>query len=216
MDNILNSILQRTPPVTKYFFTTVLILTIISTSGLVSPLLLAYDYFKIFKDHEYWRLITCFFYGSWSFGFIINFFVLLRYMKNIEESFASEPSYVFSWYLFSVCLIILVFTNIVESLSGDGFLFLQNNFYLSDLLETLFYLSVRRTNGHLNVMGFFNVSTTYIPLMLPLADMLIYGTGIKHCVNRIILNNLIYFLWDVYPKLHGFCILSPPWVKYRN
>lgn len=98
------------PQITKYLCVFILGLTMIAQFGLVSGYSLILDFDLIFnlKQLQLWRLITgVFFYGGFSFSFLMNFLVLyvccVAYYCLLDDLRSMENSF-FTNYTFVTCV----------------------------------------------------------------------------------------------------------------
>merc|ERR1712224_249735 len=80
------------PPVTRWHFASVVIVTLAGNFGLVNPLVLALFKESVFSKFEIWRLVTCMmFMGKLGFGFLIHLMFLYQHSKPLEEFIDSQP-----------------------------------------------------------------------------------------------------------------------------
>lgn len=192
------------PLVTRIWTCSIALSSILEQCNLVSKLQLMYNYRKVFEQHEYWRLITTFFYfGELNINLIFYVFFVARYSRMLEESFYQNRSKEYMWILFLSGALLIVIASFTSNLSFLGP-------YLS---SCLIYLWARRNpQVQLSLLGLFTFSAPYLPWV-----MTVFSAGTNKTSNvkgqlvGIGIGHVVFFFEDVYPNLCGRRPLSPPW-----
>ena len=75
------------PPITRWYFATVLLLTAAASFGVINPTQLLLDLPRLWQKFEVWRIPTSFaFFGGFSFPFLIQLYMLVQYSERYEAS----------------------------------------------------------------------------------------------------------------------------------
>ena len=75
------------PPITRWYFATVLLLTAAASFGVINPAQLTLDLPRLWQKFEVWRIPTSFaFFGGFSFPFLIQLYMLVQYSERYEAS----------------------------------------------------------------------------------------------------------------------------------
>eukprot|EP00039_Didymoeca_costata_P018948 m.335650 g.335650 ORF g.335650 m.335650 type:complete len:247 (-) comp17643_c0_seq1:779-1519(-) len=180
----------QTPVITRSYATACFLTTLASQLEIVSPLHLYFNTELIFRQGQYWRLITNFLYfGDFNLDFVFHMFFLIRYCRMLEEGSFRGRSGDFLWLLFlgACCM----------TLMGP---YVNVYFLGSSLTFMLVYLWARRNPAMgLNFLGLFVFPADYLPWFL-LGFSLLLNHNIIADVIGIIVGHIYYFLEDVYPK----------------
>merc|ERR1711907_568070 len=74
------------PPVTRWHFASVVIVTLAGNFGLVNPVSIALLQEQVFKKFGIWRLVTnLMFMGKLGFGFLIHLMFLYQHSQPLEQ-----------------------------------------------------------------------------------------------------------------------------------
>merc|ERR1711998_240496 len=182
------------PPVTRWHFASVVIVTLGGNFGLVNPISIALLREQIFQKFEIWRLVTnLMFMGKLGFGFLIHLLFLYQHSTPLEQFVDSQGQ---GDYLF-----FLMFTALV--LNGIGMLF-EIFFCGTSLIMGVIYYWSRvhpQAQGEVSFMFGLKFQGVYLPWVLTAFTVLMGGDP-KPALAGIAAAHLFYFLKDVYPQEH--------------
>lgn len=182
------------PPITRAYVTTACLTSLIVQLELVHPLKLLLNYERVIYGHEWWRLITNFFYfGPLSLDFMFHIFFLARYSRMMEESHFRSRAADYAW--------LLIFSA-VSLLTCSFFVPMADMPFLgSSLAFTLVYIWSRRNPYiRLNFMGVLVFSAPYLPWVLLAFSLVINGHIPMGDILGIAVGHVYYFLEDVWPR----------------
>ncbi|KNG78746.1 derlin-2 [Plasmodium falciparum IGH-CR14] len=99
----LSDVLGNVPLITRLYLILSFALMELCSLDIISPLSLYLNWNLVLREHQYWRLITCFLYfGSFGIHFFWDVYVLIYYCSSLEEG----VSYMFGGvYFYSSCII---------------------------------------------------------------------------------------------------------------
>lgn len=105
------------PTITRAYTTACVLTTVAVQLDLVSPFQLYFNPILIFRNYQFWRLITTFlFFGSFGFTFLFNLIFTYRYCRMLEEgSFRSRTADFFYMFLIGGILMIVSDECLAES-----------------------------------------------------------------------------------------------------
>jgi len=190
------------PPITRWHFASVVIVTLAGNFGLVSPFALALTWDAVAK-FEIWRFVTCMmFMGKLGFGFLIHLMFLYQHSQplelHVDENGRNKGDYFFFILVCSVVLNIL------------GLMF--NFFFLgASLIMAVIYYWSRAIGEDQEVTFMFGLQFkgVYLPWVLTAFGVLM-GADPKPDLAGIAAGHLYYFLKDVYPAQNGGRLLWTP------
>lgn len=194
------------PAVTRAYTTACVLTTIAVQLDILSPFQLYFNPILIFRNYQFWRLITTFlFFGQFGFTFLFNLIFTYRYCRMLEEgSFRSRTADFFYMFLIGGILMIIIafFVNL---------LFLGHAF----TIMLVYVWSRRNPFVRMNFFGLLNFQAPYLPWVL-LAFSLLLGNAILVDLMGIAVGHIYYFLEDVFPQQPGgFRVLETPrFIKY--
>lgn len=191
------------PPVTRTLFVGVLSLTCGTSFGILNPANLALLWDPIIHKFEIWRLGSdFFFYGGFSFPFLIQLYLLVQYASRYEvspfDTGAGGSSADFAWML---CLGMAM-------LSLFGFMF-QMVFLGQALSFMILYVWTRKNPDEQTSIFGFKVQAFYLPWAL-LAFNLLIGNPIFKPVLGIVSGHVYYFLHFIAPNAYGYNLVKTP------
>lgn len=183
------------PPVTRWHFASVVIVTLAGNFGLVNPINIALIREQVFQKFEIWRLVTnLMFMGKLGFGFLIHLLFLYQHSQPLEQFVDSQGP---GDYLF-----FLLFTSLVLNAIGMFFeLFFCGT---SLIMGVIYYWSRVHPQAQAEVSFMFGLKFPgiYLPWVL-VAFSVLMGADPKPDLAGIASAHLFYFLKDVYPAEHG-------------
>jgi len=183
------------PPVTRWHFTSAVIMTLAGNFGLVNPVSIALMRESVFSKFEIWRLVTnLMFLGKLGFGFLIHLLFLYQHSQPLEVFIDSQGQ---GDYLF-----FLTFTALL--LNGVGMLFEIYFLGASLIMAVIYYWSRVHPQSQAEVSFMFGLKFPgiYLPWVLTAFTVLMGGDP-KPDLAGIAAAHLFYFLKDVYPQEHN-------------
>lgn len=183
------------PPVTRYHFASVVIVTLAGNFGLLNPMNLALLRDHVFGKFEIWRLVTnMMFMGKLGFGFLIQLMFLYQHSTPLEQHIDSQGPGDYFFFLATCALI----------LNMLGMLF-ELYFLAASLIMAVIYYWSRvhpAAQGEVSFMFGLRFPGVYLPWVL-VAFTVLMGGDPKPDLAGIAAAHLFYFLKDVYPAEHG-------------
>ncbi|CAL8333898.1 derlin-2 isoform X1 [Gadus morhua] len=183
----------QTPAVTRVYVTACVLTTAAVQLGLITPLQLAFNPQLVFREWQIWRLITNFlFFGSLSFGFLINIIFLFRYCRLLEEGCFRRRTADF--------VFLFLFGGVLMTVMG---VFTDQVFLGQSFPSMLVYVWSRR-NPLLKIhfLGFLSFHARFLPWGL-VAFSLMLGNSIVVDVLGIMVGQTYFYLEDVLPNQPG-------------
>lgn len=208
MERVLIEQLREIPPITRGWIGLSICLALLEYCGAVSFYDLLYTSELVFHKHQYWRLLTCFFYFKrLSFDLVYNLYFIYRTLRSLEETYGGDLAGAldYLWVMFVNALMLLGVSTFIKPLYLLG----------SSLDESLLYLWSRRNYGlRVAMFGVFEFDASYLPYAsifftsalngMPIWDMLQEG------VLKLAAGHVFFYFADVFPTLHGFLPLARP------
>eukprot|EP01066_Platyproteum_vivax_P007120 Platyproteum_vivax@DN2712_c0_g1_i1.p1 len=196
--------LLRLPPVTKFYVTATVILTLLVSFDVLSPFSLYLNWNLIMKQFQVWRVITCFLYiGQLNLSLLWHIYILVLHCSNLEEASFGNDSASFLWML-------IVSITMLLGLS----VFTGNNtaFFGECLFAVISYLWGRR-NPRTEVWVFmFRLRAPYIVWILLLLRIAEGGSFYDYLMGLLV-GHVYYFFTDIYPYMptsKGFKLFQTP------
>ncbi|RKP09780.1 Der1-like family-domain-containing protein [Thamnocephalis sphaerospora] len=194
------------PLVTRSFITLSAVVTLATQIRLVRWFHLYYTFDYTFRQGQYWRVLTNFFYfGPLSLDWFFHMYFMIRYSRMLEEgAFRNRPAdYV--WMLVFSGAMLLLLAPLTESL-----------FLGSTLAYVLVYVWCRREpRMELGFLGLFVFRAPYLPwVLLGFSALLGGGFPTGHLVG-IAVGHLYYFFEYVWPREGGRRWLATPSLVQR-
>lgn len=192
------------PRVTRLILVATVVITAVSTFGLISPYWLVLTR-SFLIDLQWWRPLTAtLFLGNFSFPWLMSVGMLLTYLKYNEENDFKGKTADFVWMLL-VLMIGLTVLGVLFQLPIVSFAF---------MMALCWVFCKRNPALRLSLLGFeFNANV--FPWVL-MGFHVILGQGILEDVCGIVVGHLFVFLRDVLPATHGHRLLETPlWLKRR-
>lgn len=186
------------PPITRMYMAGALLTTAACALELLTPFQLFFSYPLIVYSHQYWRLITSFFFfGSrFSIDFLFHMFFLVRYCRGLEEgSFHGRTADFAYLMIFGSTIISLIAPIVNLRFLGEPLTFMM-----------VYIWSRRNPFARLNFLGLFTFTAPYLPWVLLAFAFLLENQGFmdNHAMSNfigIMVGHMYYFLEDVYPLM---------------
>ncbi|TLS23327.1 uncharacterized protein PpBr36_06033 [Pyricularia pennisetigena] len=180
------------PVCTRWWTTATVLTSALVQFKWVNAFQLFYSFRAVFANHQYWRLLTTFFYfGPFSLDLMFHIYFMQRYCRLLEES--SGRSAHFSWLLLYAMTSLLVISPLVSM-----------PFLGHPLSSTLVYIWSRRNpDVRLSFLGLLVFTAPYLPWVLMGFSLVLHGTVPKDEIMGVVIGHIWYFFADVYPPLHG-------------
>lgn len=191
------------PPITRYMFSSVLLITCGVSFGFISPGKLNLFWPSIVHKFEIWRLFTSvLFFGKFSFPFLIHLYMLyqhsMRYELSPYNTGGGGSSADYAWMLI-ICMGLL---------AAAGYFF-GIQFLGNSLVFMIMYVWSRKNPREQARVFTFSVQSQYLPWAMLALNLLIgndwflplIGIGVAH---------VYYFLHEVAPAAYGVRIIQTP------
>eukprot|EP00616_Rhizochromulina_sp_CCMP1243_P003764 CAMPEP_0118963040 /NCGR_PEP_ID=MMETSP1173-20130426/1129_1 /TAXON_ID=1034831 /ORGANISM="Rhizochromulina marina cf, Strain CCMP1243" /LENGTH=263 /DNA_ID=CAMNT_0006911355 /DNA_START=98 /DNA_END=889 /DNA_ORIENTATION=- len=191
------------PPITRSLLVAVLATTAACSFGIVSPFQLHLDWTRVWRGFEIWRLASNFvFFGTFSFPFLINLYLLVQYASRYEVSpfntGAGGSSADFAWMLTIGC-----------SLLAIASYFFGLPFMGQPMSFMIMYVWTRKNPDEMTSIFFFKFQAFYLPWAM-LAFNLLIGNDIYLPLMGIAAGHVYYFLHYTAPAELGRDIIKTP------
>jgi len=203
---------KNLPPLTKIYWTTAVVLTILSTMGVLSYIYLLLEFGLVFDKFQIWRLFTnFFFFGNFSMGFIFQVVLLVRYVGMLEEKFGRDVHG-------TAAMLTMLSFGIVTTWLLAYFVLPVAFFYGPTIVFMCIYVWSRSDPFAEVVFYGFSFKQWHTPFLFLGMGLLLGGDLVLSCVG-IAIGHLYYFMTDLVPKNWGRTIIwTPEWminfVKY--
>jgi len=206
--NSLEQWFRGMPPVTRWHFAAVVIVTLAGNFGLVQPLNLALLKDLVFGKFEIWRLATnMMFMGKLGFGFLIQLMFMYQFGQQVEIHVDNSegPG---EYFFFLLCTAIIL--NVIGLLTDMYFL------GSSLIMSVIYYWSVTpRREEEVQFMFGLRFPGYYFPWVLLLFGVLM-GSDPKPDLAGIVAAHVYHFLKHVCPEAYGHnrkFIWTPDFIK---
>ncbi|KAK7202029.1 Der1-like family [Novymonas esmeraldas] len=205
MNHIFENILRETP-VTTVVCGLMGIFGVLSSLGVIHPLYLALIPSMVFKEHQYWRLLTNFFYvGPISAHCIMEIQWIYLISSRLEAQYYHRRAtdYVFLLFVIGCSLLGLRFTSVVDVP------------YLSYVLGTCMTYIMSRLFNDMQVAIFFVIP---VPMRLLPFVFMIMNTMVSGITNEVfgnLLGHILWYLLEVLPRITGCSPLRIQWFFER-
>jgi Derlin-2/3 len=193
------------PVITRTYITGSLLTTAACSIELLSPFQLYFSPNLIIYKHQYWRILTNFFFfgSSFSLDWLFHMFFLVRYCRALEEGNYRNRSADFLYMIILGSLILLVISPLI-----------QLQFLGSSLTAMMVYIWARRNPfARMNFLGLFSFTAPYLPYVL-LCLSAVLGHDVTVEIAGILVGHFYYFCEDVYPLIiqSRYRLLKTPWL----
>lgn len=188
--------IMEVPPITRTYLIGVVGFSLLAYTGIVTRTDCYYTSELVFKKHEYYRLVSSFFYyGKISLDLLLTLFMISRYFKALEQTYARSIDFV--WCVCLLASALVLYSTFVENLYQLG----------PYLNETMLYIWSRRNpDVEMTVLGLINFRAVYLPLISIVATR-IASNGFqfkwKAEFAAIIVGHLFIYYNDAFPRVHS-------------
>lgn len=195
--------LEALPPITRAWFLASILTTCVTSFGFMQPHRVVWFWPMLYHKFEVWRLVTPFvFFGTFSFVFLINMYILVQYSQNYEASpyntgGGGGPAD-YCWMLIlgmAMLLAMSTFLNISAPASGLTFM-------------VMYVWSRRNLDTQVNVYGL-SMKAVYLPWALLALNMII-GNSITVPLMGVAAGHTYYFCVDPLPLHVGRDVVRTP------
>lgn len=160
---------ESLPPITSTWVACAVLLSLLERMDIVSRYQLLYAPHLVFRDHQYWRLLTTFLYfGRFDVDFVFRIIFSMRYAHLLEVStYGASRRADYAWLLLTSCAALLLLSPI---------LLLP---YMSNPLAMVLTYVWSRKNRHaqLRVLGLFAITAPYMPLIIAGFDAAMHASS---------------------------------------
>eukprot|EP00744_Colponema_vietnamica_P009265 GILI01013192.1.p1 GENE.GILI01013192.1~~GILI01013192.1.p1 ORF type:complete len:252 (+),score=58.12 GILI01013192.1:152-907(+) len=193
------------PVVTRAYLTGAFVTTVLTSMKLVSPMAMLLDFGAIWHKFQVWRLLSSFlFFGSFSFNFVFQMFMLVRHFSSLEKhpSFMNRTADFVFFVAFEAIVLMLIAYLFPFPILGPSLVF------------AVIYVWSKREP--LQPVSFFSFvfQGFYLPWVL-LAFSVLIGNSVVPDLLGIAVGHLYFFLKDVMPVQYGKDFLQTPSFLYR-
>ncbi|KAI3433463.1 hypothetical protein D9Q98_003276 [Chlorella vulgaris] len=188
------------PVITRGYVSLCVVTTAACALEIITPFNIYFNSKLIWQKHEFWRLLTnFFFFGNLGLDFFFHMFFLVKYSKSLEEGSFRNRSADFLW--------MLLFGAAILDVAGP---WVNIQFLGSSLTFMMVYVWGRRHQYvNLSFLGIFTFTAPYLPWVL-LAFSFMLGSSPVVDLLGMVAGHAYYFLEDVYPRMTGRRLLKTP------
>merc|ERR1719198_824090 len=192
------------PPITRWYFATVLLLTAAASFGVINPAQLTLDLPRLWQKFEVWRIPTSFaFFGGFSFPLLIQLYMLVQYSERYEASpfntGGGGTTADYAWMLAFGMMVMMALALVMPGLVLFG----------PSMVFMILYMWARKNPESPASMFGFQLQAFYLPWALVAFHILI-GNSVFMPLLGIGVGHLYYFLVDVAPEQAGIDIIKTP------
>jgi len=195
------------PILTKTYFVTAVATTVLVSFNMLAVQWLYLDFDFVFRNFQVWRLLTCFiFFGKFSLPFVFQIFILVRYMRMLEEGYftgnrgTAEMTFMM---LFGAVIMIVV------AYLWPGLYFLG-----PAMCFMILYVWSRKDPYRQVVFWGFAFQAWQFPFVLLVVSILMGSSPLLDIVG-IAVGHIYHFLTDVVPKVYNKQVLTCPQFMYN-
>lgn len=187
---------EALPPLTKVWLGLSVSSTALASFGTIDPGQMAFFLPMVVEKLELWRFLTCFiFFGKFSFGFLMQMFILSRFSAAMETD-PYRTSHVGGTTDFAFALLLMASMCLVAAWAMDMF------FMGPTLVFAVLYLwSKRNPEAPTSIWGF-RFKGAQLPWALIAFNVLIGGSPVGDLIG-VFVGHVYYFLVEVYPLSNG-------------
>jgi len=188
--------LESLPVITRAWFLGSVVSTCLLSFGMVSATRLVWQWELVSRKFEVWRLVTPFLvWGSFSFPFLINMYVLVQYSRNYEagpyDTGGGGSTADYAWMLamgMAILLALSTFLGVVAPSQGLTYM-------------VMYAWSRRNPTTPVSLYGF-QLQAVYLPWALLLFNMVI-GNDLTAPLMGVFAGHVYYFAVDAAPAQYG-------------
>ncbi|CCD24205.1 derlin NDAI_0C05460 [Naumovozyma dairenensis CBS 421] len=210
MDVAILNILDDIPLVTKIWTLGSIGLSILTSTRMIDPTKVIYNYDLVFKKGQYERIFYSIFnYGEFNWVSMLNIFISANHLTMLENSFELKRRY--CWTLFLILSLIVMMSGIIQPSSSLGIL----------LHENLVYYEIKRNTNEMNfrLLGGINIAASLIPVYMNGMMYFVYNRSLFEISMNFLPAHFIFYFDDVIQKLYDIDIFQTPydlWLKNRR
>lgn len=196
------SFLNDIPPATRTLCSLTFICTLGGGFGILPRSMFGLFWSEIVGKFHFWRLFTSFVHlGKLGFPFLINFYYLFTYSKQLENGFFLGRIANYCWFMVIVMLVTLVASLFIPMYAAG-----------SALLMAIMHLWGRHSPTlTVKLYGFISIPAKYLSLALLVLDLVLSGSIDPTSIVGLVAGHAYYFLDSVYPTMpNGKHIISTP------
>lgn len=194
---------EAMPPLTKTWLGFSVASTALVAMGTLDPTKMLFYPPLVYQNFEIWRLVSNFlFFGKFSFGFLMQMFILVRFSTSVElepyktSRVGGSADYAFALLIMGTCCLII----------GA---FMGMYFMGPPLIFAVLYLWSRlHPEDPTNIWGF-RFAGKHLPWALMAFTILTGGSPVSDVIG-VIVGHAYYFLVDVLPRMKGGPIVQTP------
>eukprot|EP00013_Stygamoeba_regulata_P011334 CAMPEP_0177671588 /NCGR_PEP_ID=MMETSP0447-20121125/24805_1 /TAXON_ID=0 /ORGANISM="Stygamoeba regulata, Strain BSH-02190019" /LENGTH=213 /DNA_ID=CAMNT_0019179033 /DNA_START=221 /DNA_END=862 /DNA_ORIENTATION=- len=193
------------PPVTKTYATAVFLTTLALHLDLLHPLTLWLNFWSVWHNYEYWRLITTFLVFDTQFGLNMLFhtWFIIRHSTSLEDGFfrGRVADYLFMWGFMAVLLVGIEF-GMAHAGLGYSLSFLAPSLSFG----VFYYWSRKHPYVRMNFLFVFDFTAPWLPWVI-MAFGFLLGNSPLYDLLGVLVGHLYFYLADVVPLTVGRKIL---------
>ncbi|SOV83746.1 derlin-1 [Plasmodium sp. gorilla clade G3] len=187
----LSDILGNVPLITRLYLILSFALMVLCSLDIISPLSLYLNWNLVLREHQYWRLITCFLYfGSFGIHFFWDVYVLIYYCSSLEEVTFRNNSADFLWMIILSCCMLL----------GVSYMFGGVYFYSSCIINVITYIWSKNNSTTRLTILFFTIRASYLPWALTLLSLIVDYNSNDNFFG-ILVGHIYFFFTSIFPHM---------------
>ncbi|CCC68307.1 hypothetical protein NCAS_0B02230 [Naumovozyma castellii] len=206
MDVAILNIFNDIPIVTKIWTIGSLGMGVLSTTRIIDPTKLLYNYDLVFKKGQYERILYSLFnYGELNWISLLNIFINANHLTLLENSFAVKRRY--CWVMFILLCMIISMTSLIQPISSLGVL----------LHENLVYYQLKKETGmNFRLMGGMNISPSLIPLYMNGVMYFVYKQSFLEVLLNFLPAHFVFYTDVILNRLYDFDLYQTPYDRWIN
>lgn len=194
------------PVITKTYLVSVVVTTCLISFGMVSPMLLYFDFKLVLYKFQIWRFLTCFlFFGKFSMKWMFQIFIMVRYFTLLENDYYQGPQgtadFTFLCAFGMICMLVIAHFWSLPFL-GPPFVFM-----------TLYVWSRKQPHRQISFWGF-ALQAWHLPFVLLVFGIVMGSSPVLDIVG-ITIGHLWHFLKDIVPHVYQVTLLKTPQFIYK-
>ncbi|CDO67149.1 derlin-1 [Plasmodium reichenowi] len=187
----LSDVLGNVPLITRLYLILSFALMVLCSLDIISPLSLYLNWNLVLREHQYWRLITCFLYfGSFGIHFFWDVYVLIYYCSSLEEVTFRNNSADFLWMIILSCCMLL----------GVSYMFGGVYFYSSCIINVITYIWSKNNSTTRLTILFFTIRASYLPWALTLLSLIVDYNSNDNFFG-ILVGHIYFFFTSIFPHM---------------
>ncbi|ETW39550.1 hypothetical protein PFNF135_05580 [Plasmodium falciparum NF135/5.C10] len=187
----LSDVLGNVPLITRLYLILSFALMVLCSLDIISPLSLYLNWNLVLREHQYWRLITCFLYfGSFGIHFFWDVYVLIYYCSSLEEVTFRNNSADFLWMIILCCCMLL----------GVSYMFGGVYFYSSCIINVITYIWSKNNSTTRLTILFFTIRASYLPWALTLLSLIVDYNSNDNFFG-ILVGHIYFFFTSIFPHM---------------